>query len=229
MLLICTNDNRYLSKLKSKLYGMNIITVDKLSDDNVNDIDFVIVDCLSFDKPDFEKYADKLYLLWSVSIIFVRETTYIDYPNWTRISVDMIFSDNDNDLVDIIKTISSQKEVGIYRFGKWVVNIINEELVYNNGEYKTHLPTKYVYILQELLINFGNVVSREKLLMASWGIVTYKKRRSMDAMIVVLKKFLKVDPTIEIVNVYGEGYKIRFKKDYRKDIENGNEEISRNN
>ena len=45
MLLICTNDNRYLSKLKSKLDGMDIITVDKLSDDNVNDIDFVIVDC----------------------------------------------------------------------------------------------------------------------------------------------------------------------------------------
>lgn len=229
MILICSNDNRYVSKLKTRLDGMDIVQIEKLSDENINDIDFVIVDCLSFDKPDFEKYADKLYMLWCVSIIFVRETTYIDYPSWTRISVDMIFSNNDSDLPDIIKTVSNQKEVGVYRFGKWVMNILNEDLIYNNGEYKIHLPPKYVYILQELVLNFGNVVSREKLLSASWGVVTYKKSRSMDAMIVVLKKYLKVDPTIEIVSVYGEGYKIRFKKQFRKEIENGNEEISGNN
>lgn len=228
MILICTNDNKYLSKLKTKLSGMDIISIEKLSDDKINDIDFVIVDCLSFDKPDFEKYSDILYLLWCVSIIFVRETTYIDYPSWTRVSVDMIFSDNDNDLVDIIKTVSNRKEVGVYRFGKWVMNTLNEELIYNNGEYKVHLSGKNFYVLQELVLNFGNVVPRDKLLLESWGVITYKKRRSMDALIVAMKKYFKVDPTIEIVNVYGEGYKIRFKKQFINKIENGNEEISRN-
>jgi DNA-binding response OmpR family regulator len=54
----------------------------------------------------------------------------------------------------------------------------------------------------------GNSVSRSYALKMVWGDDTYFNARSMDVYITKLRKFLKEEPDIQIVNVHGEGFKL---------------------
>jgi DNA-binding response OmpR family regulator len=51
-------------------------------------------------------------------------------------------------------------------------------------------------------------MEREVALTAVWGKSNYYTSRSMDVYITKLRKYLKDDPNVEIVNVHGEGYKL---------------------
>ncbi|RYF94313.1 MAG: winged helix family transcriptional regulator, partial [Chitinophagaceae bacterium] len=49
---------------------------------------------------------------------------------------------------------------------------------------------------------------REQALKKIWGSDTYFNGRSMDVYIAKLRKYLKDDPTIEIVNIHGNGFRL---------------------
>jgi DNA-binding response OmpR family regulator len=63
--------------------------------------------------------------------------------------------------------------------------------------------------LLALLCAHGNqVLERELALKTIWIDDNYFNARSMDVYITKLRKLLKDDPTVEIINVHGKGYKL---------------------
>lgn len=54
----------------------------------------------------------------------------------------------------------------------------------------------------------NNLLPRKKALLAIWGDDSYFNTRSMDVYITKLRKYLKEDPAIEIVNIHGSGYRL---------------------
>ena len=54
------------------------------------------------------------------------------------------------------------------------------------------------------------MVLRQNLLLTNWGNDDYFSGRSLDVFITKLRKYLKQDPSIAILNFRGQGYKLIF-------------------
>ena len=63
-------------------------------------------------------------------------------------------------------------------------------------------------ILHALCARQGNVVERNALLEENWGSLGIIYSRSLDTYLTMLRKYLKQDPTVQIVTVKGVGYKL---------------------
>lgn len=79
----------------------------------------------------------------------------------------------------------------------------------NDGVKK--LTTKENQLLQLLVKNENEILDRQATLRAIWGDDNYFNGRSMDVYIAKLRKLLKEDPAIEIMNVHGKGFKFLVK------------------
>lgn len=73
------------------------------------------------------------------------------------------------------------------------------------------LTTKENQLLTLLVKNQNEIVDRQATLRAIWGDDNYFNGRSMDVYIAKLRKLLKEDPAIEIMNVHGKGFKFLVK------------------
>lgn len=73
------------------------------------------------------------------------------------------------------------------------------------------LTTKENQLLQLLVKNQNEILDRNATLRAIWGDDNYFNGRSMDVYIAKLRKTLKEDPNIEIMNVHGKGFKLVVK------------------
>jgi len=73
----------------------------------------------------------------------------------------------------------------------------------------THvLSPKETQLLEMLCEYMNDVLPREEALKKIWGSDTYFNGRSMDVYIAKLRKYLKDDPSIEIVNIHGTGFRL---------------------
>ena len=63
-------------------------------------------------------------------------------------------------------------------------------------------------LLKMLAENINDLLTREKALKKIWGSDTYFNGRSMDVYIAKLRKYLKEDDKIEIVNIHGNGFRL---------------------
>jgi two-component system, OmpR family, response regulator len=79
-------------------------------------------------------------------------------------------------------------------------------LKYNKKDQK--LTTKESELLKLLCNNMNNVLERNFALNTIWQEDSYFNARSMDVYITKLRKYLKEDPSIEILNIHGKGYKL---------------------
>lgn len=73
---------------------------------------------------------------------------------------------------------------------------------------KMSLTTKEAELLKLLCLNSNDVLDRNFALNTIWQDDDYFKGRSMDVYIAKLRKYLKEDPNIEILNVHGKGFKL---------------------
>lgn len=80
----------------------------------------------------------------------------------------------------------------------------------NSGEIK--LTTKENQLLSLLAKNQNEIIDRQATLRAIWGDDNYFNGRSMDVYIAKLRKLLKEDPRIEIMNVHGKGFQLIIKE-----------------
>lgn len=63
--------------------------------------------------------------------------------------------------------------------------------------------------LLRMLAEYKNdLLPRETALKKIWGSDTYFNGRSMDVYIAKLRKYLRVDPSLEIVNIHGNGFRL---------------------
>jgi len=86
----------------------------------------------------------------------------------------------------------------------------NEQLLIADGEEKK-LTSKENELLKLLVINQNSVLERESALNAIWGDDSYFNSRSMDVYITKLRKYLRSDESLEIINVHGRGFKLILK------------------
>ncbi len=78
------------------------------------------------------------------------------------------------------------------------------------------LTSKENDLLKLLALSDGKILERKSALMLIWGDDNYFNSRSMDVYITKLRKYLKDDDDIEIINVHGKGFKLYINHDKKK-------------
>lgn len=94
----------------------------------------------------------------------------------------------------------------IYELGRYIFDTRKQTLV--NGDEVVKLTTKESDLLKLLCQNANKVLERNFALKSIWIDDNYFNARSMDVYITKLRKHLKDEPTVEIINVHGKGYKL---------------------
>ncbi|MHC1703799.1 MAG: response regulator transcription factor [Tenuifilaceae bacterium] len=94
----------------------------------------------------------------------------------------------------------------IYQVGKFTFDAMKQTL--QIGEESRKLTTKESELLKYLCVNKNSILDRNFALKTIWVDDSYFNARSMDVYITKLRKYLKNDPTIEIINVRGKGFKL---------------------
>lgn len=92
-------------------------------------------------------------------------------------------------------------DIGKYQFD-YTAQVIND----NGSQQK--VSTKEAELLRLLCLKKNEVLTREEALLSIWHDDNYFNGRSMDVFLSKLRKFLKDDESVEIVNVHGKGYKL---------------------
>ena len=76
------------------------------------------------------------------------------------------------------------------------------------GDTKHKLSTKEAELLRLLCLRKNEVLTREEALLNIWHDDNYFNGRSMDVFLSKIRKYLKDDSSVEIINVHGRGYKL---------------------
>lgn len=108
----------------------------------------------------------------------------------------------------ILRRINGKKnhETTLYKLGKFTFDTKKQVLVL--GDQTMKLTTKESELLALLCMNVNDVLERNYALKTIWVDDNYFNARSMDVYITKLRKLLKADPEIEIINIHGKGYKL---------------------
>lgn len=94
----------------------------------------------------------------------------------------------------------------IFTIGRYTFDTRKQTL--SEGENTVKLTTKESDLLKLLCQNANKVLERNYALKSIWIDDNYFNARSMDVYITKLRKHLKDEPTVEIINVHGKGYKL---------------------
>ena len=98
------------------------------------------------------------------------------------------------------------KEATSYKLGNFTFDTQKQTLTI--GENVTKLTTKESELLSLLCTHINDILERNFALKTIWIDDNYFNARSMDVYITKLRKLLKEDPQIEIINIHGKGYKL---------------------
>jgi len=93
-----------------------------------------------------------------------------------------------------------------YTIGDYTFDSQKQQLTAGKNVQK--LTTKESELLKLLCNNRNKVLERNFALRTIWIDDNYFNARSMDVYITKLRKYLKEDPSIQIINIHGKGYKL---------------------
>lgn len=94
----------------------------------------------------------------------------------------------------------------VFKLGNYTFDSSRQLLIRGTAERK--LTTKESDLLRLLCLNKNRILERNFALKSIWMDDTYFNARSMDVYITKLRKYLKDDPDIQIMNIHGKGYKL---------------------
>ncbi|SNR56083.1 response regulator transcription factor [Lutibacter flavus] len=110
-----------------------------------------------------------------------------------------------NNLLYILaKKNTSQKE--LYKIGLYTYNPLDFELCFENENWQ--LTSRESELLVYLLKNKNHICKHKDILTTIWGKNDYFNRKSLNVFVTRLRKLLKNDPTIKIVNIHNQGFKL---------------------
>jgi DNA-binding response OmpR family regulator len=98
-----------------------------------------------------------------------------------------------------------------FEIGKFHLNSKLRYLTFGNEE-PIKLSPKENELLKMLILHENDLMPRELALTKIWRDDNYFTSRSMDVYIAKLRKYLKVDENVEILNIHGEGFRLVIKK-----------------
>jgi DNA-binding response OmpR family regulator len=93
-----------------------------------------------------------------------------------------------------------------FQIGDFVFDVAAQQITYKENTQR--LSTKEAELLKLLCQKQNQVLTREEALLAIWHDDNYFNGRSMDVFLSKLRKYLKADPKVEIMNIHGRGYKL---------------------
>ncbi|ASZ10305.1 response regulator transcription factor [Chitinophaga pendula] len=97
---------------------------------------------------------------------------------------------------------------GVVQIGQYAFNYTKQTLTRNSVT--TFLSHREAEILRRLRDHGNQVLERKTVLLDLWGDDSFFNARSMDVFITKLRRYLKEDPRVQIVNIRGVGYKLIF-------------------
>jgi DNA-binding response OmpR family regulator len=100
----------------------------------------------------------------------------------------------------------TQRKEGSYKIGAYSFDPLKQFL--SHGGLNIKLTTKESELLELLCRHNNEILERNYALKAIWIDDNYFNARSMDVYITRLRKYLKKDPSVKILNVHGRGYKL---------------------
>jgi len=93
-----------------------------------------------------------------------------------------------------------------FQIGKYTFDFTQQTIII--GDVQQKLSTKEAELLRLLCLRKNEVLTREEALLNIWHDDNYFNGRSMDVFLSKIRKYLKDDPSVEIINVHGKGYKL---------------------
>lgn len=104
------------------------------------------------------------------------------------------------------ETANKQNQKHLFEIGIFNFDFNRQILKTQDSELK--LTSKEAGLLKLLCENLNDVLDRTVALKKVWFDDSYFNARSMDVYIAKLRKYLKADPNIELLNVHGVGFKL---------------------
>lgn len=104
------------------------------------------------------------------------------------------------------ETLKTSNTPNLYNIGSYAFDYNRQTLISKNKEQK--LTSKEAGLLRLLCTHANVVLDRHTALKEIWNDDSYFNARSMDVYIVKLRKYLKDDPHVELLNVHGVGFKL---------------------
>ena len=98
------------------------------------------------------------------------------------------------------------KENAMYKIGRFQFDTQKQVLTIDGNQ--TKLTTKESELLGLLCAHRNEILQRDYALKTVWSDDNYFNARSMDVYITKLRKHLKADDSIEIINIHGKGYRL---------------------
>jgi DNA-binding response OmpR family regulator len=97
-------------------------------------------------------------------------------------------------------------ELEKFDIGDYLFDYHNQ--IIRRDDVQQKVSTKEAELLRLLCIKKNTVLTREEALLSIWHDDNYFNGRSMDVFLSKIRKYLKDDPKVEILNVHGKGYKL---------------------
>lgn len=181
---------------------------------NEDNIDICVLDVMMPIKDGFEVAKDIKRINHSMPVIFLTAKTlendklkgfelgaddYITKP----FSIEELFAR----INAVLRRCREEKpSTSVFNIGRFVFNADRQSLTINGVE--QHLTSKEADLLHMFCLNFNQVIDRVTMLNKIWKDDSYFAARSMDVYITKLRRFLKEDPAVKIVNIHGVGFKL---------------------
>lgn len=106
------------------------------------------------------------------------------------------------------KTVESVADSNQFEFEIGSFKLNSKLRFLTHGETQIKLSPKENDLLRLLALHINDLMPREIALTKIWRDDNYFTSRSMDVYIAKLRKYLKLDPKVEILNIHGEGFRL---------------------
>jgi len=109
-----------------------------------------------------------------------------------------------------------REEIKEYNIGRYHFNFPLRILTHTDEtgeESKEKLSPKEAQLLRMFCMYMNDILPRSEALTKIWGEDNYFTARSMDVFVTKLRKYLKEDTNIEIVNIHGNGFQLLVKSE----------------
>lgn len=104
------------------------------------------------------------------------------------------------------KAVTLSEPSTVYSFGNCELDTVHQKLNTSTAEHS--LSFKESALLEMMILKKNDVLERQEALLKIWGDDNYYNTRSMDVFMAHLRKLLKDEPDIQIMNLRGIGYKL---------------------
>src|SRR6185369_1013441 len=104
------------------------------------------------------------------------------------------------------KVRSTESDEVNFKIGGYTFN--SEKQILQHGSVEQKLTTKESQLLRLLCVHKNDVLDRNFALKTIWHDDNYFNGRSMDVYIAKLRKYLREDSKVEIINIHGKGFKL---------------------